>query len=70
MHPRPPGRTFTVQPSRDLVEVREGRMVSVMPRSEFEELLAERFFRDGAVARGYWEERFVRVDDWYRREAA
>jgi hypothetical protein len=52
------------------VEVREGRMVSVMPTPEFEDLLAERFFRDGAVARGYWEERFVRVDDWYKRDAA
>lgn len=70
MDPCSPHRTFAVQPSRDLVEVREGRMVSVMPTPEFEDLLAERFFRDGAVARGYWEERFVRVDDWYKRDAA
>jgi hypothetical protein len=44
-----------------LIEVRDGRVVHIVNRAEFNILVAERFFRDGATWRGYWEERFRRV---------
>ena len=43
---------------RHLVEVREGRVIHIIPRQEFEELAGERFFRDESVWRGYWEDSF------------
>lgn len=43
------------------VEVREGRVVHILNRADFNLLVADRFFRDGAIWRGYWEEGFRRV---------
>lgn len=43
------------------VEVREGRVVHILNRADFNLLVIDRFFRDGAIWRGYWEERFRRV---------